>query len=280
VESFYDGNVVFWEDLQVAHRINQVLDQVGWPVGLREVFSGNVSLKRTVYAPRQPALNAITDAADAEFPGVAKFYIQKDGRATFHGRLARFNPLDAQYHISRWKVGDMAAVAADSSYAVITALEYDRDKDRIINSALATPEGIADADIAGQYISDASSISAYGTRSWSAENLLTDEGYINGYDDLQETYAFANYYVTNYATPRSRINRISFSSRVNSLRVWNLLCGVDISDRLEVKAGAFNNEFYFVEGLHYTVEPMSATALDVTLELDVTPASYYFEQPI
>lgn len=278
------GNLFYEPDDQVAHRINQVLDEADWPIGLREIFSGNVSLKGTVYASSQPALNAITDAADAEFPGVANFYMQKDGRATFHGRLARFNPLDAQYHISRWKVGDMAAVAGDSSYAVITGLEYDRDKDRIINSASATPEGIADADIQGQTVQSASSIAQYGTRSWSAENLLTNGDYFGAASGKVAVKKFANYYVTNYATPRTRINRLTFSSRVNSSTVWALLCGVDISDRLEVTAGAFANQFYFVEGLHYTVEgsvagPGTTPTLDVTLELDVSPASYYATAP-
>lgn len=285
-----EGNIVFYEDNQVNYRINEVLDQLGWPAGPREIFTGNVRLKETVYAPAtNSALTAIQDAADAEFPGIANFYIQKNGTPTFHGRLARFNPTDPQYGITTWKVGDVAAANADSSYALIFDLDYDEDKDRIINSASAMPEGIADSAIPGQLAEDAGSIASYGTRSWSAENLLTDHGWLTGYNALNETKAFANYHVDNYAQPKVRINRIRFQridkNSTYGAAEWALLCGIDISDRLQVKtthhggAGGFNNVFYFVEGLHYSVKPLNADMLDVTLDIDVTPATYYSFPP-
>ena len=290
ITSFNDGNIVFFEDNQVNYRINEILDQIGWPAGPREIFTGNVRLKETVYAPRQTALTAIHDAADAEFPGIANFYIQKNGTATFHGRLARFNPADPQYGITTWKVGDVAAVNADSSYALIFDLDYDVDKDRIINDAMASPEGVADSAIPGQRVQNTISIAQYGTRPWSAENLITDFGWLTGYTALQETKAFANYYVSNYAQPKTRINRIRFQ-RVSptssyGANEWALLCGIDISDRLQVKtthhngAAGFADAFYFVEGLHYTARPLNDQMLDVTLDIDVTPATYYTTAPV
>ena len=290
VSTLNEGNIIFYEDDQVNYRINEILDQLGWPAGNREIFTGNVRLKETVYAPRQPALTAMQDACDAEFPGIAIGpYMSKSGVVTFHGRLARFNPTDAQYHITTWKVGDVAAVNADSSYALIFDLDYDIDKDRIVNDALATPEGIADADIPGQRATDAASIAQYGTRSWSAENLITDHGWLTGNDDLGETLSFAQYMVDNYKQPATRINRIRFQrvdpSSAYGAAEWALLCGIDISDRLQVKtthhggAGGFNNAFYFVEGLHYSVRPLNAQMLDVTLDIDVTPATYYTTAP-
>ena len=284
-----EGNVVFYEDGQPKNRIDQILTQLGWPAGNREIFTGNVKLKETVYAPRQTALTAIQDAADAEFPGIANFYIQKDGTATFHGRLARFNPTDAQYKITTWKVGDVAAVNADSSYALIFDLDYDVDKDRIINDAYAAPEGAADSALDTQFERNAASVAQYGTRPWSAENLLTAFGNLTGYSALDETYSFAEYYVNNYAQPKTRINRIRFQrvSPTSSYGAaeWALLCGIDISDRLQVKtthhngASGFNDELYFVEGLHYTVTPLNDQMLDVTLDIDVTPATYYAIPP-
>lgn len=283
------GNVVFGIDDQVNYRLNQILDQVGWPAGNREIFTGNVRLKLTTYSPRETALTAIFDAADAEFPGIANFYIAKDGKATFHGRLARFNPTDPQYGITTWKVGDLAAVQADPSYALIFDLDYDVDEDRIINSASATPEGIADADIAGQLVEDAVSIAQYGTNSWSASDLITDLGWLTGNDDIGETQAFAGYYVDNYAQPAIRINRIRFQhvdpSSSYGAAEWALLCGIDISDRLQVKtthfggASGFNDAYYFVEGLHYRVTALSDEHLNVELDIDVTPATYYTLAP-
>ncbi len=280
------GNIVYYEDDQVAHRINQVLDECGWPAGEREVFSGNVKLQETVYAPRSPALTVITDAADAEFPGVANFLISKDGKAVFHGRLARFNPTDAQYKISTWRAGDMANVAADSSRAVIFALDYDKDKDKIINSALATPKDIADSAIEGQRVENTGSQSAYGTRSWSAENLLTLFGHNGNTTAAVETKKYATYYVNNYATPRTRVNRITFktvpTSSTYASQVWGVMCGVDVSDIIRLKtthlAGGFDEDFY-VEGIHYSVDPLNDQYLAVQVDLDVSPKSYYSSNP-
>ncbi len=289
ITSSQQGNIVYRENPDtnaVAVRINQVLDELGWPGGLREVFSGNVGLKETVYAPRSSAMTVIQDACDAEFPSVANFYIQKDGTATFHGRLARFHPNDSQYHISTWRCGDMAAVASDSSRALITALEFDRDKDKIINSALCTPEGIDDSDIFDQRVFDTGSISSYGIRSWSAENLILLNG-PNGETPLEESLRFAQYYVDNYAQPATQVRRLSFSSRTASdtssaqaARTWAILCGVDISDRVRIttthtNGGGFSEDDFFVEGISYSVAPMQGTFLDVSLTLDVSPAAYY-----
>ena len=278
-----DGDIWFYQDDQVAYRINQVLDQAGWPTGMREVFSGNVSMQESVYSYRTPALQVIQDAADAEFPGVANFYFQKNGYATFHGRQARFRPAVVQYHISTWKAGDIAAVTADPTRALIFDLEYDRDKEKIINSALSTPKGMNDAFVSGQRVEDAASISTYGARSISFDNLLTAGGYAPVTTAEVETAKFATYYVTNYASPRTRVNTITFK-RVGpgdqyATRLWALMCGVDISDIIDLKTthaggGGFNEQFY-VEGLHYTATPLSIDYVDVELTLDVSPKSHY-----
>lgn len=284
------GNVYFVMADQVKHRIDKVLDQAGIAAGNREVFTGNVVLQEgTVYAPRTPAINAITDAADAEFPGgVSNFFVQKDGKYTFHGRLARFNPTDAQYHITTWKAGDLAAFGADASTAVITDLEYDRDKDRIINSALVLPDAKdldISADIPGQRVEDSGSIAAYGTRSWSAENLEILSSWLTGNNAMDECRdVFATYYTSNYASPQTWVRKLQFKTVMPSVAyagpTWALMCGVDISDRILLTAGQFVGEYYFVEGVHYTVEPGHGTDyLWVTLELDVSPAAYWTTLP-
>jgi hypothetical protein len=280
------GDVYFIADLQVGQRVNRILDQAKWPNGLREVFSGNVRMQDVVYANRTSALTALQDASDAEFPGVGNFYVAKDGKATFHGRLARFQPDDANYKISKWRCGDMAAVAADSTRALIFELAYDRDVEKVINSALSTPKGIADSAIAGQRYENASSIATYGSRSISFDNLLTREGYLTGNNANVETKLYGKYYVDNYSTPRNRVNKITFK-RVGpqdayAPRLWALMCGVDISDIIRLKTthlgGGFDEDFY-VEGLHYTASPLSDQYVDVELTLDVSPRAYYDSNP-
>jgi hypothetical protein len=290
-----DADISFYPDASgnaCGTRINKILDQANWPGGLREVFSGNVSLQAGLYAYRTSVLTALQDTADAEFPGVANIYVQKDGRFTFHGRLARFHREDANYHISIWRCGDMAAVAADSTRAVIFELEYDRDAEKVINSALSTPNLIPESRINAQRVEDAGSIATYGTRAISFENLLTagdpDSGLGYGYTIVADNAAqkFATYYVDNYATPRNRVNKITFKrlgpTDPYAANLWRLMCNVDISDIIRLKTthlgGGFDEDF-FVEGLHYNASPLSDQYVDVELTLDVSPAAYYDVDP-
>ena len=83
-------------------RINQALADANWPSGLTSIFTGNVNLHETVYSPGESILTVIHDAADAEFPGVANFYVDRYGVVCFHGRLARFNPSSVASSATHW----------------------------------------------------------------------------------------------------------------------------------------------------------------------------------
>jgi len=270
-------------------RINSVLDAFGWSTpDLREVFTGNVALKRTVYAPRSTVLQVIQDVADAEFPDVANVLIGKDGTFIFHGRFARFNPSDPDYDINTWGVGDQTAVDTDPANIVLVSppLEASLDDSTLYTAAVATPQDVADADIAGQYVTDATTIAAYGLRTWSAENLLTDGG-DGPTTDLQETRLFATYVVDNYKTPMLRVGQLTIRPRdpndVRAPATWALMCGVDITDITHLTTthtggGGFDTDFY-VEGVHYEVRPMNTLIPDVTLTLDVSPRARYDVNP-
>jgi hypothetical protein len=279
-QAIYEGNIRFDADTQVKHRIDQILDQAG-DVAAREVFTGNVALNSTTYSPGQTALNAIQDAADAEFPAVANFFIGKDGTRIFHGRLARFNPSDGQYHITTWNCGD---VANQSGRAVISGLEYDKDKDRIINQAFCTPEGVKDSQIPNQYVRDTGSIAQYGTRAWSAENLILRHSWLTGKTAAAECRdVYAQYYVTNYKQPEVQVRRLSFRwqppGTAYAANTNALMSGIDISDRIQLTTSNGFNAHYFVEGLHYEAHPATSTYLDVTLDVDLSPAAYWNTLP-
>lgn len=276
---------------QVDDRIRAALADANVPAEITEIFSGNVQVQGTVYAPRQSILTVIQDAADAEFPGVANFYVSKEGILTFHGRLARFNPTNSQYGIKTWHAGDRTAFTGHTTVAPIFGLNFHRDTTSIINAALATPTGIADADIAGQLVADAGSIATYGTRSVSFENLITSAGDTGAgptTDKLTETRKFATYYVSNYKNPRNRISQIVFRpyplSHPNAAALWDLICRIEISDILHVTTthpggGGFDEDFY-VEGLHYQATPeLGAAYPDITLTVDVSPKAYYTTDP-
>lgn len=284
-----EGNV-FYENTadHVDTRINAILGDIGWPGALAEVFSGNVNVQDTVYAPNTSALTALRDAADAEFPTVSTIYMSKDGIFTFHGRQPRFRPEVAEYGIAEWAAGDLAAFAGDATTAVISELSFNRGKEAIINSALATPNGVDDTDIDAQLVQDATSILAYGIRGWSAENLITLEGIESGNDPLEETLAFGTYMVANYKDPQTRVSKVVFVSRLEddpyADRIWRVLVGVELSDLISLTTthpggGGFDADEFYVEGIHYQVEPMNGETLFVRLELDVSPRANYTTNP-
>jgi len=258
-----------------------------WPADQLDLFTGNVKLKGAVYSSQTPLLQVIDEAADAEFPGVANRYVSKDGKITFHGRLARFDPTNPTYGINSWKLGDVAAFNADSTVAVISELGFDRSDENIINAALSTPKDIANADISGQFVSDPTSIGFHGARSISFDNLLTDGRSDGTTTALEETKLFATYYVDNYKDPQNRINKIVIRPQpVGSAfgpNVWDFICGVEISDLVHVKTthpggGGFDDDF-FVEGIEYEIVPMNGTNPEVTLTLDVSPRALYDTDP-
>lgn len=296
---FLNGNIVFREDLSlsaVQARIEFILDNLGWPAGLRNIFTGNVQLQQTVYAPRSTVLQVITDACDAEFPDIANVYIggpRDPGKVVFHGRFARFKPDDVNYRIRTWQVGDdAAAAAAATTVRVSPPLQASLDDTLLYTSALATPQNINDGDIPGQYVEDTTASTAKGLRTWSAENLATLGGVTSPTDStptdaLAETRKFADYYLQNYKTAQLRVGALTVKSRRvdgtdNSNATWDLLCGVDVSDIVQLTTthgggGGFNTEFY-VEGIHYQARPGGGIPY-VELTLDVSPKSAYTSNP-
>lgn len=280
-----EGNI-FYEDAIVGElagvgRIQQLVLESDYS-GPHDIFSGNVQVFERVYAPRTSMLTAIDEACDAEFPGVANRFVERDGTFVFHGRLARFNPSDPQYRIETYAVGDKAACLASPPRARITALRLGNSKQRIINAALATPQGINDNKIEGQIVTDSASITEFGTRSWSAENLQTK------YDELNDLYAnaatkqFAQYYVDNYSQPQIRIEELQLKSRkpewTDAEATWELLCNAEISDLIDVQVtnpGVAIAAEYFVEGVRYLVRPLNGDYAYVELNLDLSPRAYW-----
>lgn len=288
---------VYYIDQQVDERIAAALDDAQVPAAFREIFTGNVNVQETVYPPRTSALEVMQDAAEAEWPGVANIYVNKEGVVTFHGRRARFFPEVAEYDIDEWNIGDSVRLATNPlNTAQIRELSFRHDRAMVINSALATPEGIEDEDIPGQVVTDAGSITQHGLHSWSAENLLTAGHKLGTTDALEETLLFAQYYVSNYNNPQPRVTNIA----VRSLRptdgrgpyTWRVLTEIEISDIVHVYtsrrdldpfsddgwADALQDSF-FVEGIRYEIRPLTPDYDDVRLSLDLSPLALYASNP-
>lgn len=291
-----EGNIIFEEDTNtdaVKTRMDNVLDQLGWASGMRTINTGNVSLQRTVYAPRSTVLQVLQDAADAEFPFVANIYVggpRNPGNIVFYGRYARFNPSDPSYDIQTWLAGDdTEAEATASTVRLSPPLVASLDDVNLYTSAYATPqdsEGAHDADFALQYVTDATARVRQGLRTWTAENLATFGGEGSS-TALEETKLFAEYVKDNFAYPAVRVGPLTVKSRdptsLRGVATWTLLTQVEISDRLHIATthaggGGFDYDSY-VEGLHYVLRPGGGGMAYVELTLDVSPASFYDENP-
>lgn len=293
--SNFVGEPAVWK--HVDDHIVQLLDDAKWPntgqkrAGLRNIFAGNVSVQGTVYARRDSMLTALFDAADAEFPGVANIYVSKTGVLTFHGRFARFYPARPGYGIGSWSCGDMTQAAYDPDCAPISGISFHRSKEDIVNACIALPDGFSDTDVPTQLSKNTTSINKYGWRSLTFEGLKIHQGHDdlgNSTNALVETKKFADYYVQNFAEPQTRVTQIRFRPRgynqVGASALWALMCGVEIGDLIHLTtshtgSGSGFNEDFFVEGIHYTAQPGNAGMHDVTMELDVSPQSFFASNP-
>lgn len=290
------ADTIFFDNATAHDRVVQALGNAGVPTDRYVVFTLNVNMPESTYAPSDSVLQPIQDAADAEFPTVGNVYVDRLGRLAVHGRLAKFDPdgtaADAgttAWPFTRWKAGDGAAVAASpSDTAHIREFAYNRGKAKIRNSAFCTPVGIRTADVPDQYVQDLPSIAQHGFKSWSAENLLVESGILTGNDAKTECLLFASFIVANYKNPRNRPTQVTFRSirptAEGAAANWQLLTELDIADIMELTIRGpgdgptgfiFNAEEFSVEGVHEEAQPLNGEYADVTLSVDLSPQALF-----
>lgn len=297
------GTTVLPATVDVQTRMHYILDNffgwdgtsaLGWPTSLRKINSGNVFVLQTVYNPGTSLMSGLQDGADAEFPGVANVFMNKLGQVTFYGRLPRFDPTSFPQDVQFWTVGDLPA-ALTFGAAPINAIEWNLDQKNLINAAQAYPQGIAQADIAGQLAVSPSSIAAYGNRVYTIPNLQT--GGSSGsatppnLTPEEECFLFSWYYAANYNQPVQRISKLQFTtldpSTPMGATLWNFMLGVEIGDILTVytsnpggggfgkQTDGFSVDQFFVEGIHYTASPLQAGFPLITMNLDISPRQWF-----
>lgn len=282
----------------VDQRIIQGLDDAGWAgsgsgidtANLRNIFSGNVSVQEKVYERRDQLLALLFDAADAEFPGIANIYMSRNGVVTFHGRYARFFPDRPAYAIATWEVGGKAQADADASVVPFQKMSGRRSDSDIFNVCIALPLGVNAEDVPDQATIDMTSVAKYGWRELSFPDLLTFAGHdddLNPTTAVEETKKFSDYYVGNYKDPKTRVTNLTFVPKgpdhFSAEALWAFMCAVEIGDVIELLTthpggGGFDEPFY-VEGIRYSVIPARTDMDNVTLQIDVSPASYFAYNP-
>lgn len=290
-----EGQIQF-NEANMDARIVQVLGDAGFTgagVDWYVVFTGNVTLYKTIYSPGETPLTVAQEAADAEFPGVSNVYADRFGRFVVHGRLAKFDPggvssgvTDDVWDWHDWQAGDGATVAANpAQFAHIRRFAFNRGLSKIINSALASS---IDVTVPAQTDSDATSIGQYGIRSRSWPNLLTKSGLLDSSTTAQELSKFVEYAIDNYSQPENRPTELTFRSKdpnhAGASENWRLMSKVDISDRIEVTisapgGGGFTAEPFFVEGIRESSAPLNQDYDNDTVTLDVSPAAYFADNP-
>jgi hypothetical protein len=283
-------DVVFYEDERVDDRIFALLDDAGISSAMRVVFTGNVDVNETLYDPDDVILQALRDAADAEFPGVANVYEDRYGRVAFHGRFARFDPEGTAASASNWDFQRWEAATREDvtgSVAQIREFSYNAPRARIINSYIAWPradENGVEIDrslIAAQLVEDATSITAYGHRGGDAQDLIIKENFNNSNTGLDECLLFAQFYVENYAVPRKAIQNVVFKShRTTDARgaaTWALMCRADIADAIDITVDEADlaGESFFIDGIGVSCRPLLPALDYVEVTPNLTPASYY-----
>ncbi len=277
--------------VHVDDRQHQALDDIGWPVLLRDIFSGNDSVQEEVYERDGQIIEVLTDAADAEFPDVSRAFMSREGRYTFRGRFARFFPERAGYGIGNWELGGAAQAAADATVVRLTQFSFRRSKEDIVNVATALPKGLDDTDVPGNKVEDAASIAKYGRRPWMADNLLTWVGHDelgNPTTAAEETLKFAQFKVDNFATPKTRLESLTVSwlhpESFSGPAAWLFLNGCELGDLVHVETthpgGGGFNEDYYIEAIREVDTPGPDVSTHVvTMQLDVSPRSFYTENP-
>jgi hypothetical protein len=283
--------VVFYEDENVDDRIIALLTDAGIDSSMRVIFTGNVSVNETLYDYDDVILQAIRDAADAEFPGIANVYEDRFGRVAFHGRFARFDPegveaAGANWNFTRWEAATRADVT--SGVAQIREFAYNRPRSRIINSYLAWPiadetgVAFARADIEALIRTDPTSITAYGYRGGhDAPGLIIKENVNNSNTGAEECGLFGDFYVANYASPLENIQRITLKSLAPSdtraTATWAAIVGMDISDAIQVTVddADFEDVPYFIDGLSVSCRVLNPSYDMVEVTPNLTPAAYY-----
>lgn len=286
---------------QVRQRLNKCLDDVGWPTTRRHLASGNVQLQAIVYDRFEAMIRVVQEAAMAEFPGVGVIFDSKDGAISFHGRYMRFFPDHYQaaddasrgpnHRIVFWNLGSKDIALADPSVCLINGLSWRRSSQDIINACFALPKDVNLVDVPGALIKDDDSVTAYGWRQVSFEDLLVLKGDVpsgTAPTAVQECKLYATYYVDNYAQPKTRVTKIIIRGRNPrhpcAPAIWAFLCGVELNDVIQLDTNHWNgdggfHEQYFVEKLTYDASPLRGNYWDVTLEVEVSPATFYAINP-
>lgn len=208
-------------------RIGNVLDDLNWPAGNRDLDAGQSLMQATGALANIKAMEHLFEVDKSE-AGLA--FIAGDGKFTFHDRHAR---LKAPY------LSSLATFGNGGGEMRYTDIDFSFDDQFIFNDVRIQRAGGAE-----QVATDATSQGDYGKRGLPRSNLLmTTDG---------EALDQANFLLNNYKNPKMRVNSITLKPSNDPSNLFAKALGYDISDRITVNlTQASVDEDYHIEGISH-----------------------------
>lgn len=200
-----------WASQNTGVRVTRILDAAGVPTALWNVENGNTTMQSADLAT--DAKSALDETANAEF---APLYIdhQDGGKVLFKRRRARWEATTS--NTSQATFGDGGGSEVPYSRGLTPV------NDRLINSA-----GIQRSGGATVLYENATSKTAFGTRSHSESGLL--------YETDAESQYRAEYWVNRKSTERRMVRSVVLEPRATTHPAWAQVFTRRMGDRVTVK---------------------------------------------
>jgi hypothetical protein len=263
--------------LHVDDRINMALEFAKWPPQRTSIFPGNVVCRKVTYNPGDSMLQVIQDAADAEMPALANFYMDKSGNACFRGRYFRLDPFNSTWDgylnarkAKLFKFGDDKAIELYSDneedypdvghLMPMSNLKWELTKEHIYTVVTVTWADADPKNIYAQTVSDSVQAKKFGRRDLTIQGLVVLTGDAGGGQTAaQECKRFGLWYLENYKKAFVRATQLEVHSKFETTNIWSFLTQVEIGDLVELYTknpggGGFFGQQYYVDGIHNVVD--------------------------
>jgi hypothetical protein len=242
IDGFYNLNLTELHDetyvLQdTDDRINDVLDDIGWVAGLRDIGTSLARMQATSFDGDVTALDHILDVAEAEM-GVV--FMSRDGKVTFRSRVANSGATPS-------------ATFTDTNMSELTVAYSD---DHIFNDIRVTREDGGTANVI-----NSASITLYGRRVLSKDVMPMSND--------PEAWNMARWLVALLAGQRLRIEGLKLEM-YNGVAHFEDVLGLELRDYITVThvppAGDTIDQDCAIEGIRHEMTPGQWTVY-----LDVAP---------
>lgn len=210
-------------------RIGQILDEIEWPAGARQLDAGQMTVTASGALDRVAAREHLNQVLTAE-QGYS--FIDGAGRFVFHDRAAR-------------TVGGAAhAVFGPETRGAVPALPFADPVFEMTDVRVVNDASVTRIDGTPQTAKHKPSQESYGVRSETLNNLpLTS--------DL-EARSLAQYRVSQWAQPGMRLRAITLRPEANPAAMYPQALGREIGDRVTVRwpPAGIDADFY-IEGIQH-----------------------------